>query len=90
LTIARTPPARVVLTAYAGKYSGASVSITGDRLHLLRDRGPVMRLLYLRDDTFVIEDEPSRRVMFERDVAGAITGFQLVRSNGYSIWHPRA
>jgi hypothetical protein len=89
LTIARTPPARVALSAYAGKYSGASVSIRGDGLHLLRDRGPVMRLLYLRDDTFVIEDEPSRRVMFERDAAGAITGFQLVRSNGYSIWHPR-
>lgn len=89
LTIERAPPARATLNAYAGKYSDASVSIDGEGLHLLRDRGPVMRLLYLRDDTFVIEDEPGRRVVFERDAAGAITGFQLVRSNGYSIWHPR-
>jgi hypothetical protein len=89
LTIERAPRARIALNAYAGKYLDASVSITGEGLHLLRGRGPGMRLLYLRDDTFVIEDEPARRVMFERDAAGAITGFQLVRSNGYSIWHPR-
>ncbi len=89
LTISNTPPARAALNTYAGEYLGASISVSGNGLHLLRDRGPVMRLLYLRDDTFLIEDEPSRRVMFERDAEGAITGFQLVRSNGYSIWHPR-
>jgi hypothetical protein len=58
-------------------------------LQVRRERRPVLRLRHLRGDTFMVVDEPSQRVVFERK-AGVVRGFQLLRASGFSIWHPRS
>jgi len=43
----------------------------------------------LRADHFLVAGEPGQRVVFERDAAGKITGFQLLRASAYTSWYPR-
>jgi hypothetical protein len=83
------PATRAVLTEYSGVYSEAVIAIENDKLQLRRGRRAVQTLAPLRADHFFIVGEPNQRVVFERDVAGKITGFQLLRSSAYSSWFPR-
>lgn len=89
LTAENASRAGVALDAYAGNYAGAVVSVAGDTLSVRRQRHPVLRLRHFRGDTFIVMDEPSQRVVFERKPAGTVSGFQLLRASGFSIWHPR-
>lgn len=89
LTTADAQQAGATLADYAGTYADANVSVVDRSLQLRRQRHPVIRLRHLRGDTFMVIDEPSQRVVFERK-AGAVSGFQLLRASGFSIWHPRS
>jgi hypothetical protein len=83
------PQSVASISSYAGTYSGATVSASGNKLQLRRERRPAMTLSRLRGDSFFVSGEPLRRVVFERDAAGKVSGFQLLRSSGQSVWHPR-
>jgi hypothetical protein len=89
LTTKDAPSANVRLGDFAGEYADATVTVAQGALRMQRQRHPIMRLRPLRGDTFLVVDEPSRRVIFERDRGNDVIGFQLLRANGYSIWHPR-
>jgi hypothetical protein len=89
LTTKDQPPVRSALTEYAGSYADAVVSLIEGQLSLRRQRHPAMRLRRFNADTFMVVDEPTLRVVFERGEGKAVSGFQLLRASGYSIWHPR-
>lgn len=80
----RTPSVR----DYVGPYAGATITASGNVLQLKRDRRLPLTLVRLRDDAFFVSGDPLRRVHFERDASGKIRGFQLLRANGPSAWHP--
>lgn len=85
----RTKPKGPALTDYRGAYGEATVSIENDRLLFKRGNRPAWTLLRLKDDTFFPKDEPTRRVRFERDAAGAIRGLELTYSSGQSMFFSR-
>jgi Peptidase family S41 len=89
LTTKDQPPVTSVLREYAGSYADAIVSIVEGQLSVRRQRHPAMLLRQLSADAFMVVDEPSLRVVFERGEGKAVSGFQLLRASGYSIWHPR-
>jgi hypothetical protein len=89
LTAEDEPRRRVALNDYTGTYGEAVIEIVDGALHVRRHRHPVMRLRHLRGDTFMVVDEPSQRVVFERKESRAVIGFQLMRASGFSIWHSR-
>jgi hypothetical protein len=78
------------LTDYSGTYQGARISIEGEALALHRGKRPPVVLAWLKGDTFFARDEPYRRVLFERDRAGKVSGLQLVRYAGESLWFRRS
>jgi hypothetical protein len=84
------PAARVALSEYTGTYGEAVIAMANDKLQLRRGRRAVQTLMALRADHFFIAGEPTQRVVFERDAAGRISGFQLLRSSAYSTWFPRS
>lgn len=88
LTHASSPRTQGALREYAGQYANATVSVVENALHIRRHR-QVLRLRHLRDDTFAVEGDANLRVVFERASSESLQGFQLLRSNGFSIWHPR-
>jgi len=77
------------LTDYPGTYQGARILIEGEALALHRGQRPPVVLLRLKGDTFFARDEPFRRVLFERDRTGKVSGLQLVRYGGESLWFRR-
>ncbi len=89
LTAGAAPRAPAKLDEYAGTYADSMISVADDGLRLRRLRHPVLRLRPLRGDTFMVIDEPSQRVIFERK-SGAISGLHLQRASGFSIWQPRS
>ena len=75
------------LSEYLGTYTGeASIAINNAALGLRRGQRPPWPLVRIHDDVFAVRDEPFRRVEFERNSAGKITGFQLVRAGGPAAW----
>ncbi|HVF15404.1 MAG TPA: S41 family peptidase [Steroidobacteraceae bacterium] len=89
LTTKGQPQAATALEEYLGSYADAIVSTTDGALSVRRQRHPALRLRQLRGDTYMVVDEPSLRVVFERGRGNAVSGFQVLRASGYSIWHPR-
>ena len=81
-------PAGPPLNSYAGVYSGTVVT-AGDNLLTLRqgNRMP-STLLRLTGDTFFDQDDPARRIVFERATGGTITGLRLIYANGHELWFP--
>jgi hypothetical protein len=78
------------LSLYVGTYDGARISMTRDgNLELERGRRPPWTLLRVHGDIFFVHDEPYRRVIFQRDTAGHIRRFQLLRAGGPSTWFAR-
>jgi hypothetical protein len=83
-----TQPAGPPLAGYVGTYADARIDKAGKGLILTRAGHGEMILLRVRGDVFFVRGEPFRRVLFERDSAGTVTGFQLVRSSGQTLWFP--
>jgi hypothetical protein len=78
------------LSLYVGTYDGARISMTRDgNLELERGRRPPWTLLRVYGDIFFVHGEPYRRVIFQRDTAGYIRRFQLLRAGGPSTWFAR-
>jgi hypothetical protein len=78
------------LSLYVGTYDGARISMTRNgNLELQRGRRPPWPLLRVHGDIFSVRDEPYRRVIFQRDTAGNIRRFQLLRAGGPSTWFAR-
>jgi len=76
------------LGSYQGAYSGIVVSAAGGLLVLRQgDRLP-LTLVRLNGDAFFYQDDPSRRVAFERDGNGTIRGLRLTYANGHELWFP--
>ena len=76
------------LRSYVGVYSGTVVTAVGDLLALRQgDRMP-LTLVRLKGDAFFDQNDPSRRVVFERSAHGAITGLRLIYPNGHEQWFP--
>jgi len=74
---------------YAGTYEDTMISASGANLALRRGRRPAWMLVRLHGDAFFVRGEPFRRALFERNVAGKVKGFQLVRSGGQTAWYPK-
>ena len=75
------------LSAYAGIYGDQTVSVAGDRLHIVRGRRPPVVLARLQDDLFTVVGDPTRRVQFTRDEAGRV---RIMDSIGVGGPGPRA
>lgn len=85
----QSPPKGAPLAEYAGPYTDVTISTQRNGLLLQRGSRPPVALMRLKDDAFFVTDEPFRRVLFERDAAGKVKGFQLVRANGPATWFPK-
>lgn len=85
----RAPRTGARLTDYSGTYADTTISATHTQLALRRGRRPALTLVRLEGDAFFVRGEPSYRVVFERDTAGKVKGFQLFRSSGQSTWFPK-
>lgn len=70
------------LAAYAGTYGDQTVSVTGDRLSILRGRRPPVVLQRLDGDLFTVAGDPGRRIRFTRDDAGRATAFEWLTPGG--------
>lgn len=76
------------LGSYVGVYSSASVIAASDLLVLRQGNRMPVTLVRLQGDTFFDQDDPSRRVVFERGTEGAIAGLRLIYPSGYEQWLP--
>ncbi len=76
------------LGSYVGVYSSTVVSATGNLLTLRQGTRMPVTLVRLGGDTFFDQDDPSRRVVFERGAEGAIIGLRLIYPSGYELWSP--
>jgi C-terminal processing protease CtpA/Prc len=76
------------LTDYVGTYNDAIITAKEDGLRLSQGRRLPLMLLRLEGDVFFDRGEPSRRVIFERTSVGKVRGFELIYSNGHSVWFP--
>jgi len=70
------------LTPYAGVYGEQTVSVTGDRLNVVRGRRPPIVLAPLGEDLFTVVGDPARRVQFGRDEAGRVTIMDAISLGG--------
>ena len=79
------PPPAVDLAAYTGAFGPAVVALQDGRLTLHRERRPTWVLTPLGGDLFAVADDPTRRVRFERNAAGAITAVEQSFASGASV-----
>jgi hypothetical protein len=71
------------LAAYAGDYGARTIAVADGRLMMLAGRRPALTLKAISPDVFAIDDSDApRRVKFERDAGGRITGFLVTFSDG--------
>lgn len=82
-------PQRVAADAYVGPYGTMVISASQDRLILLQDRRPVRTLIALGADSFAVLENPSQRVVFQRNANGNIVALELRNSDGDVSRHRR-
>ncbi|MDI1325830.1 MAG: S41 family peptidase [Brevundimonas sp.] len=70
------------LTPYAGAYGEQTVSVVGDRLHVVRGRRPPVVLAPLGENLFTVVGDPGRRVQFSRDEAGRVVTMDSLNLGG--------
>jgi hypothetical protein len=70
------------LSPLTGSYGDFRIAMEGDALLLLQGRRPSRILRSLGNDAFFVEDDPNRRVVFERDAAGTVIALELRFSDG--------
>ncbi|MBI1685456.1 S41 family peptidase [Caulobacter hibisci] len=76
------PPTAKPLGDYVGSYGAIEIVQVDGRIAMKRGRRPINVLLPLGGESFTVQGEPSRRVVFERDAKGAVTAFEAVTSDG--------
>ncbi len=81
----RTGPVNAPLADYAGDYGEVAVVATAEGLALNRGRRPPRRLRALRVDTFYDVDDPSARVVFERNEAGLVIALDQRGADGGGV-----
>ncbi len=84
-----SPPVAKPLADYVGGYGGIDIVQLDGRIGMKRGKRPVTVLLPLGGESFTVLDEPSRRVVFERDAKGAVTAFEAITSGGASARYRR-
>lgn len=65
------------LATLAGTYGDIRIVLHGDALVLRQGRRPERRLRPLADWSFFVEDDPLRRIAFERDASGHVVALEL-------------
>jgi hypothetical protein len=87
---AETAPAKTIATAdYVGRYGELTISTSNGRLSMQRDRRPAATLLPLGEETFSMAENPSHRMIFERDAKGTVAAALSVWSDGKSTRYGR-
>lgn len=76
------------IDAYAGRFGVRVVSIEGSKLTYRRDGGLSSTLLPIGPDLFALDADPLTHVRFTAE-GGAVTGFELLRSDGGSVVQPK-
>lgn len=76
------------IDAYAGRFGVRVVSVEGQKLVYRRDGGVSTALLPLGPDLFALEVDPLQHVRFVVE-GGAVTGFELRRSDGSIVVQPK-
>lgn len=74
--------------AYAGRFGVRVVSVEGQKLVYRRDGGVSSALLPIGPDLFALDADPLTHIRFIAE-GGAVTGFELQRSDGSSVMQPR-
>ncbi len=69
---------------YIGNYGTLVISKVEGQLFLKNGRRPMRTLLSLGDDRFAVKEDPSYRVVFERDATGHVKVLESQMSNGES------
>jgi hypothetical protein len=82
----KAAPKGARLADYVGEFGAARVEIVDGQLVLRQGSRLPWKLARLERDTFFEAGEPSRRVVFERDAAGKVRGFEVRLSNGRTTW----
>lgn len=80
---------RVRTRDYVGTFGKMAVTASGDRLILQQGRRPARTLLPLGTDTFTTPENPSQRIVFERDAKGRVTALEMRHSDGDTSRHRR-
>ncbi len=80
------PPAGLSgLPDYEGAYGEVVVTRTGSILTIQRGKRPPWKLLALGDGLFAAEDDPGRRIVFERGPDGKVSALEIRYSTGQSL-----
>ena len=74
---------------HAGVYGPVAITGAQDRLLLGQGRRPARTLLSVGADTFAVRENPSQRVVFQRDAEGKIVALELRYSDGDVVRHRR-
>jgi hypothetical protein len=69
------------LLDYTGSFGPFAIVFESGGLQVRRDRRPPLKLIALRPDTFYVDGNPSRQVVFER-AGGAVIAMRLHTSTG--------
>jgi len=83
-------PQAVAFADYVGGYGALSIARDGERLSLHRGRRPPLALLPLGGDAFAAVDDPTLRVVFERDAGGKVVAFDTRTPDGPGSRHRRS
>lgn len=76
LEVLTAAPVSADLGPYAGTYGDRTVSVAGDRLHIVTGRRPPLVLQAIGPDLFTLVGDPGVRVQFTRD-AGQVNAFDI-------------
>lgn len=83
------PQGGPAIAGYVGDFSGATVSIAGDRLSYRVGRRPAIRLVRLTGDIFIAPDDPRVRYTFRRNSAGRVDGIEIDTESGERSFRSR-
>lgn len=75
-------PQRVAADGYAGTYAKMVIAAAQDRLVLQQGRRPPRTLVPVGADSFAVLENPSQRVVFQRNADGKVVALELRYSDG--------
>ena len=80
---------RVRTRDFVGSFGTMAVNASEDRLILQQGRRPARTLLSLGADTYTTRENPSQRIVFERDAKGRVIALEMRHSDGDISRHRR-